>query len=125
MLQLPLNANAESKLEVTIMATAFDRDEMARWYASQHLQTDPGITAVYYLPANTRPREIRFIEVNELMGNRKDSSLEPIDFGVDFGTQNEHKLFVLDVTPDQWERIRMGTLSLPGNWSLENLVAYQ
>jgi len=28
-------------------------------------------------------------------------------------------LFVLDVTPDQWERIRQESLSLPQGWSLE------
>ena len=45
-------------------AIQFDRDIMARWYATEHLKTDPGIVSVYYLPTNAGEREIRFVEVN-------------------------------------------------------------
>ena len=55
---------------------------MARWYAKQHLKTDPRIRSVYYLPANAPDREIRFVEINELVADRRDDTLEPIDFGV-------------------------------------------
>lgn len=106
-------------------ATQFDRDSMARWYAREHLKTDPGIEAVYYLPANAGAREIRLVEVNKLIGDRSDNALEPIDFGVDAGMESAHKLFVLDVTPEQWDRIRTQELGLPGNWSLENAVPYE
>ncbi len=104
--------------------TLFDRDALARWYAEQHVKTDPGIRSVYYLPTDAPEREIRFIEVNELIGNRDDDTLEPIDFGVDTGTETEHKLFVLDVTPSQWNRIRASLLRLPQGWSLDNATPY-
>ena len=103
-------------------AIQFNRDSMARWYAKAHLKTDPGIVAVYYLPTNAGEREIRLIEVNKLIGDRNDDSLEPIDFGVDTGMETAHKLFVLDVTPEQWERIRTQELHLPGNWSLDSAI---
>jgi len=106
-------------------ATQFSRDSMARWYAKEHLKTDPGIVAVYYLPANADEREIRFVEINQLIGDRNDDALEPIDFGVDTGMNTAHKLFVLDVTPDQWERIRSQELSLPRNWSLDGAVHFE
>jgi len=105
-------------------ATQFDRDSMARWYATEHIKTDPGIVSVYYLPKNAGEREIRFVEVNKLIGDRNDDILEPIDFGVDTGMDTAHKLFVLDVTPEQWEQIRTHQLSLPGDWSLEGAVHY-
>lgn len=106
-------------------AIQFDRDELADWYASQHLQTDPGITDVYYLPVNAPERDIRFVEINKLMFERSDDGLEPIDFGVDFGRESAHKLLVLDVTPGQWERIRNNKLKLPESWSLENARHFQ
>ncbi len=106
-------------------ATQFDRDSMARWYATEHLKTDPGIVSVYFLPGNAGEREIRFVEVNNLIGERNDDVLEPIDFGVDTGTDSAHKLFVLDVTPEQWQRMKAQELSLPDNWSLENAVHYE
>lgn len=102
--------------------TQFDRDSVVRWYATAHLKTDPGIVAVYHLPRNAGEREIRFIEINELIGDRNDDALEPIDFGVDMGTDNAHKLFVLDVTPKQWERIEARKLQLPGDWSLDGAI---
>jgi len=105
-------------------ATQFNRDSMARWYAKQHLKTDPGIHSVYYLPTNAPVREIRFLEVNELIANRNDDSLEPLDFGVDTGMEFEHKLFVLDVTPIQWDLITRSSLSLPPGWSLDGAVPY-
>lgn len=105
-------------------ATEFDRDSMARWYASEHLKTDPGIIAVYYLPTNAGEREIRFVEVNQLIGERNDEILEPIDFGIDRGLESAHQLYVLDVTPEQWERIGKHELDLPGNWSLREARRY-
>lgn len=105
-------------------ATQFDRDSMARWYAKEHLKTDPGIIAVYYLPKNAGEREIRFLEINSLLGDRNDNSLEPIDFGIDAGTDTAHKLYVLDITPEQWGRIETQELSLPIRWSLIDKVPY-
>jgi hypothetical protein len=99
---------------------AFDRDSMAKWYAKQHLQTDPGLREIYYLTKGAPDREIRFVEINELIAQMNDDTLEPIDFGVDTGADSEHKLLVLDVTPGQWEAIRRGDLALPAGWTLDD-----
>ncbi|MFO0946733.1 MAG: hypothetical protein U1D30_12430 [Planctomycetota bacterium] len=105
-------------------ATQFDRNALVEWYAREHLKTDPGILAVHFLPAGADEREIRLIEVNQLMGERTDDSLEPIDFGVDSGTETAHRLLVLDVTPDQWRRITSQQLRLPSNWSLKGSIEF-
>jgi hypothetical protein len=97
---------------------------MASWYASQHLKTDPGIRSVYYLPNNSPDREIRFVEINELVADRSDDTLEPIDFGVDTGMDSEHRLLVLDVTPTQWDRINDSSLALPPDWTLDQAVLF-
>ena len=67
----------------------FDRDEVAEWYATQHLKVDIGLVSAHYLPGNCDSREIRLVEVNELLGDRTDESLQPIDFGVEMGP-NQH-----------------------------------
>ena len=104
--------------------TQFNRDSMARWYSQEHLKTDPGIDKIFYLPTDADEREIRLIEINTLIGDRNDDALEPIDFGIDTGTDNAHKLFVLDVTPDQWKRLQAGELPLPRGWSLSGREQY-
>ena len=105
-------------------ATKFNRDAMAKWYAQEHLKTDPGIVSVHYLPHGAGERDIRLVEVNTLLGNRTDDALEPIDFGVDRGTDSEHRLLIVDVTPEQWDRITARKLSLPNGWSLDGAVPY-
>ena len=99
------------------MPGAFDRDSMATFYAKRHQETDPAISEVYYLPTGAPANEIRFVEVNGSITGT--AGPEPIDFGVDAGTNNEHKLIVLDVTPEQWAEIREGILPLPPGWTLK------
>jgi hypothetical protein len=110
------------------MATTqqFNRDSWAKWYAQEHRKTDPGVDAIYYLPKNAGEREIRFIEINSMMGERTDDApLEPVEYGVDTGTDTAHKLFVLDVTPEQWNRIQSRKLELPADWSIEDAVPFK
>lgn len=99
-------------------ATAFDRDSQALWYARRHLDTDTGVERIYYLPTNAPPREIRFLEVNRMISET--TPPEPIDFGVDISSANAHTLYVLDVTPSQWEAIQRGEMGLPDGWVLDD-----
>ena len=97
---------------------------MARWYATRHLKTDPGIKNIYYLRSNAPEREIRFLEINELMADRDADPIEPIDFGVDTGSDTAHTLMVVDVTPAQWEKIQKNELELPKDWTLDAAIDF-
>ena len=97
----------------------FDKARMARWYADRHLRTDDGIRSIYYLPRQAAEREIRFVEINDQIADRGRAPLEPIDFGVDIGSEAAHSLFVLDVTPLQWDKIRANEIPLPTGWTLD------
>ena len=88
---------------------------MAKWYATQHLKTDPGVVSVHYLPKNADEKEIRFIEVNCMIAEWRADGI-PLDFGVDADAKNGHRLIVLDVTPDQWKNL---TFKMPNGWTLE------
>jgi hypothetical protein len=105
-------------------ATKYNRDALARWHAKQHIKTDPGVRTIYYLPKDAPEREIRLLEVNELIAEMNDAALRPIDFGVDTGMETEHRLLVLDVTPRQWARIRRSAFALPQGWSLVGAKAF-
>jgi len=105
-----------------MIGVGFDREEMARYYSGRHLHADEGIRSIYYLPRDAPDREIRLLEVNDLIAERDACPLEPIDFGVDVGSENSHALLVLDVTPAQWEDIRSDRLALPPGWTLEGSI---
>ena len=106
-------------------AEVVDGNGLAEWHAREHLQTDPGIVSVHYLPKNSPDREIRLVEVNELIAERERDPVEPLDFGVDVGDANAHKLMVVDVTPSQWAAIQRGEIALPQGWSLAEAVSYR
>jgi hypothetical protein len=95
----------------------FDRDRLAKWYAKRHFDTDSGVVKIFHLPKNAGPREIRFLEVNKLISET--TLPEPIDFGVDVDGADAHTLYVLDVTPSQWNEVQAGRMSLPGGWTLD------
>ena len=96
---------------------AQDRDHLARWYAARHMETDQGVLSIRYLPTDAPPREIRFLEVNGMISET--STPEPLDFGVDIGSDNARSLYVLDVTPDRWKSIQSGVMPLPNGWTLD------
>jgi hypothetical protein len=98
--------------------TKFDSDRYAKWYANRHIKVDPGVVAVYYLPVESPDREIRLVEVNDLMAERTDDSLQPVDFSVNSEPGAEHVLRVLDVTPRQWRLMKRKRIDLPNGWSL-------
>ncbi len=103
----------------------FNRESLAAWYAKQHLATDPGIRKVIYVPTGAGEREIRFLEISTLIHDvRSNRQLVPIDFGVDMGQESQHKLFVVDLTDEQWEQVLKGELKLPSGWLLESKVEY-
>ncbi len=113
-----------SNEEFVMHAVQFNRDDMARWYAKKHLKTDTGTRSIYYLPRDAAEREIRFVEINDLMAVRESDPLEPIDFGVDIGSKSAHRLLVLDVTPSQWEKIQTNEIPLPPGWTLDGAAIF-
>jgi hypothetical protein len=69
------------------------------------------------LPKNAPPREIRLLEVNRMISET--TQPEPIDFGVAIDGAESHTLYVLDVTPTQWEAIQSKDMPLPTGWTLD------
>jgi len=81
------------------------------------MDIDNAVVEILHLPTNAPPREIRFLEVNRMISEM--TPPEPIDFGVNIGGDDAHTLYVLDVTPAQWEAIQAGTIPMPAGWTLE------
>ena len=107
-----------------MVATQFNPSAWASSYARRHLQTDPGIREVFYLPGGAPEREIRLVEVNELAAVTELDSFDPIEFGVDRGSENEHLVQILDVSPDQWDKIKQNEARLPSGWSLNEMQPF-
>jgi hypothetical protein len=94
------------------------RGQVAAWVAKRHLLADSGIREVWYLPRGSSPEEIRFVEVNDRLGDAG-ANAEAIDFGLDIEGMH-FRLFVADVTGEQFERIKKDPSLLPPGWSLKD-----
>ena len=95
--------------------------QFAEWLARRHMSSDMAIERVIYLPSGTPGDEIRVLEVNRLLNPPDPDGIEPLDFSPE---DLPFKVFVADVTADQWEQIK-GTPDavLPRGWKLDgNLI---
>jgi hypothetical protein len=93
-------------------------EQFARWLAQRHLASDVAIERVLYLPTGAPNDEIRLLEVNRLLNPPDPDIIEPLDFTPD--TDPRFKVYVADVTMDQWERIKQSPDKiLPAGWKLE------
>jgi hypothetical protein len=95
--------------------------QFAEWLARRHMSSDMAIERVIYLPAGAEDDEIRLLEVNRLLNPPDPDVIEPLDFSPD---DLPFRVFVADVTADQWERIKEAPDAvLPPGWRLDgNLI---
>jgi hypothetical protein len=93
--------------------------EFAHWLARRHLSSDAAIEQVIYLPTGSPRDEIRLLEVNRFLSPPDPDVVEPLDFSLDIDPP--FKVFVADITSDQWERIKQSPESLlPKKWVLKD-----
>ena len=102
--------------------TGASPEQFARWMAGRHLSSDPAIEKIVYLPSGAPADEIRLLEVNRFLNAPEPDLVEPLDFTPDIDPP--FKVYVADITGDQWERIRQGPDALlPAGWDLTgNLI---
>ena len=89
-----------------------------RWLAQRHMETDAAIERVVYLPTGAPANEIRLLEVNRFLRPPDNDVIEPLDFSPDVADL-PFRVFVADITQDQWERIQRDPnllAHLAGNW---------
>ena len=102
------------------LSNSEDRDAVAAWIARRHFLADSAIRQVWYLPEAAPPKEIRFLEVNDRLGDSamKGSQVETIDFYVDI-QDSPFRLFIADISSEQLDQLRRGELRLPEGWRLD------
>jgi hypothetical protein len=92
-------------------------EDVAAWVAKQHFVSDGSVREVWYLPQGAPPKEIRLLELNDLLAGPS-SQTEAIDFGLEVeGAQ--FRLMIADITSEQLEEIKRDPSRLPPGWSLE------
>src|SRR6185437_13774149 len=101
-----------------------NKNEEARRLAEAHYGVEAGITQIYRITANAgaevRPDEpIKLLEVNE---NTIPVGIMPLGFGPVPRHGIHHPSVIVEVTPEEFEKIRSRELELPGGWTVSDLV---
>jgi len=96
-------------------------EDVVRRMAREHFEIEEFLDRIIWLKAGGDEEEIYLIEVNR--DTIPSGSVMPFFI-------RESKKFSLparlaDVTPDEWEKIRAGKISLPRGWSLKNAVEFE
>ncbi len=99
------------------------KDEEARKLAEAHYEVEPGMTRIFRLigdpNAKARPDEpIKLLEVNE---NSVPVGIMPLGFGPAPSYGIHYPSIIVEVTPEEFEKIRADELALPHGWTVGDM----
>jgi hypothetical protein len=100
------------------------KDEEAKELARKHYQVETGLTHVFRITGSAevevRPNEpIKLLEVNE---NTVPSGIMPIQFGPSPASGVNHPSIIVEVTPDEFQKIQNQQLELPHGWKIGDSI---
>lgn len=96
------------------------KDEEAMALAQTHYQIETGMTQIFRLTGSAdvefRPNEpIKLLEVNE---NTVPAGIMPIQFGPSPASGLNYPTIIVEVTPDEFQKIQNQQLELPHGWKI-------
>lgn len=94
------------------------RAAFAGWLARQHLTFDSRLTLAVYLPNGAPEDEVRLLEVNTGLYPGPGNPIAPVET-TPATADIPFRVWVADITPDEWNRIQANPGLLPAGWSLE------
>lgn len=99
-----------------------ERAAFAEWLARQHLRFDSRLTQVVYLPTGAADDEVRMLEVNTGLYPEPGNPILPVETTPAIN-ELPFRVWVADVTPEEWDQIQTNPILLPTGWNLQgNLI---
>lgn len=97
-----------------------DKDQEARELAERHYVVEEGVTEIIRLVDSAEAEvvpgsPIKLLEVNE---NTVPSGIMPIQFGPSPSSGLHYPAVIVEVTPEEYQKIRNDELKLPNGWKL-------
>lgn len=99
-------------------ATTPSKDTVAERLADAHFDIESGIARIFRLigPREEDPRDpVKLLEVNE---NTVATGIVPVGFGPHAAGGIVYPSIIVEITPEEFERLREGQLLLPDGWVL-------
>ena len=95
-----------------------ERAAFAEWLARQHLRFDSRLTQVVYLPVGAPDDQVRLLEVNTGLYPEPGNPIVPVET-TPAVTDLPYRVWVADITPEEWQQIQSNPQLLPKGWGLE------
>ena len=95
-----------------------ERAAFAEWLARQHLKFDSRLTQVVHLPLGAPDDEVRMLEVNTGLYPEPGNPISPVETTPAVNSL-PFRVWVADVTPDEWKQIQTNPSLLPVGWNLQ------
>jgi hypothetical protein len=97
-----------------------EREAVARGLANKHYEIESGLTQVYWITsaseAESSPEEpIKLLEVNR---DTIESGVMPLHFGPAPASGIPYPSIIIEVTPNEFEKIQSHQLKLPHGWEI-------
>jgi hypothetical protein len=107
------------KLENGKVSTNHDLEKLVADLVQEHFDLEADLEQIIWLkkgPANV----IRLLEIN-----RNTAATGMVEaFGLAPSADVPYPLRIAEITPEEWERVQNGEISLPESWSLEEAETY-
>ncbi len=105
-------------------AVFIEKARVAKELAMKHYQVEPGLTQVIRFSGSpqmeaTPAEPIKLLEINE---GTVPSGVMPLHFGPAVASGIPFPSVIIEVTPDEYERIRARELKLPEGWQFEDVL---
>lgn len=96
------------------------KDEVAKELAKKHYQLEAGLTRIFRITGSAEvefsPVEpIKLLEVNE---GTPPSGVMPLHFGTAHAIGVPYPSIIVEVTPEEFEKIKTHELQLPAGWTI-------
>ena len=94
------------------------KDETARTLAEAQFRLDQGITRIFRIveaDESNGSRPVKLLEVNPMT---TEVGISPVGMTADHARGVFHSVVVVEITPDEFERLQRGELKLPADWKL-------
>ena len=99
-----------------------EKDEVAKRLADKHYDIEPGITRIFKLRDKPELESlsnapIKLLEINI---DTAPSGIMPLHFGPVPGSGIPFPSVIVEVTPDEFEKIKLQEMTLPDGWSIDD-----
>ena len=98
-----------------------DKDEVAKRLARKHYDIEPGITRIFKLRDKPELESLTSapIKLLEINADSAPSGIMPLYFGPVPGSDIPYPTVIVEVTHDEFDRIRLQELKLPDGWTID------